>query len=278
MNSFLTQYQRQPKIYVDLPSKGQFYNDQIIQDSQYTNLPVFGMNTMDELMLKTPDALFSGDATVSVIKSCMPLIKDPWQLLNFDLEYLLVSVRIATYGELMPISSKCPHCKSSTDHDIELTRISDHYSRLSFKPISIRLDNDLQINLRPLTYKESNYFSKENFVLQKQILQLGDKDEEKINDQRRDLYKKLSNLNADITTQHIYSITNGSDEETDLNVIKQFVFDNDARVFASLQDSVSELNRYWEIPALNAICSNDQCGKDYTTTIEMDYSSFFGKR
>ena len=59
MSSFLEKYKRQPKIYVDFPSKGLYYNGDIVQDQQYTEIPVFGMNTMDEIMLKTPDALFS---------------------------------------------------------------------------------------------------------------------------------------------------------------------------------------------------------------------------
>ena len=59
MSSFLEKHKRQPKIFIDLPSNGQFYDESVIQDQQYTQLPVFGMNTMDEIMLKTPDALFS---------------------------------------------------------------------------------------------------------------------------------------------------------------------------------------------------------------------------
>ena len=55
VSSFLEKYKRQPKIYIDLPSKGIYYDSTVIQDSQYTQIPVFGMNTMDEIMLKTPE-------------------------------------------------------------------------------------------------------------------------------------------------------------------------------------------------------------------------------
>ena len=92
MASFLTERKRQPKIYIDLPSRGIFYDENIIQDKQYTEIPVFGMNTMDEIMIKTPDALFSGESTVDVIKSCIPIIKNPWELVGFDIDYILLSL------------------------------------------------------------------------------------------------------------------------------------------------------------------------------------------
>ena len=67
MSNFLKDKQRQPKLYIELPSLGRFYDGSIVQDQQYTQLPVFGMNAMDEILLKTPDALFTGEATVQII-------------------------------------------------------------------------------------------------------------------------------------------------------------------------------------------------------------------
>jgi len=63
MSSFLEKYKRQPKIYIDLPSKGVFYSDDVLDNGQFVSLPVFGMSAMDEIIFKTPDALFSGEAT-----------------------------------------------------------------------------------------------------------------------------------------------------------------------------------------------------------------------
>ena len=65
----LAKFYRQPKVFIALPSGGTHYYKGMI-DGDPTNLPVFGMNAMDELMYKNPDALFSGEATVSVIQSC----------------------------------------------------------------------------------------------------------------------------------------------------------------------------------------------------------------
>jgi hypothetical protein len=64
------------------------------------------MTAKDELMLKTPDALMNGQATVEVIKSCVPSIKNPWHMPSIDIDTILIAIRIATYGENMEFSSK----------------------------------------------------------------------------------------------------------------------------------------------------------------------------
>ena len=136
MASFLTERKRQPKIYIDLPSRGIFYDENIIQDSQFTEIPVFGMNTMDEIMIKTPDALFSGQATANVIKSCIPIIKNPWDLVGFDIDFILIAIRISTYGEKMEISSTCPHCGNKLDSDLNLSQMM---AGISDKEITLSL-------------------------------------------------------------------------------------------------------------------------------------------
>ena len=50
-NNPLQKYYRQPKIYLDLPSKGNFYPKGAIEGDP-SKLPVFGMTAMDEIMFK----------------------------------------------------------------------------------------------------------------------------------------------------------------------------------------------------------------------------------
>ena len=85
MSSFLKEYSRQAKLYIDLPSQGHYYNDkEVLKDNQYSSVPVFGMNAMDEITFKTPDALLSGTATTEVMQSCIPHIQDPWNIVGLE--------------------------------------------------------------------------------------------------------------------------------------------------------------------------------------------------
>ena len=70
---------RQPKIYIKLPSNGNYWSDGSLQLSPNGEYPVYSMTAKDELILKTPDALLNGQAVVDVIQSCLPNIINAWE-------------------------------------------------------------------------------------------------------------------------------------------------------------------------------------------------------
>ena len=276
VSSFLEKYKRQPKIYIDLPSNGVYYNNTVIQDSQYTQIPIFGMNTMDEIMLKTPDALFSGQATVDVIKSCAPLILDPWNLVGFDIDYVLMAIRIATYGETMPITANCPKCNSENTADIKLPSILDSLQK--HEPTKTLTLKDLTFNLRPLNYREFTDFSRESFIIEKQLVQLerAELSDEEADKQRQQLFDARTKLNLKLTLRHVATISAGEDQETNLEEIEKFIVNNDSEFYGQLQTSVQQINDAWGMPKFDMKCSNENCGNIYQTGISVDYASFFG--
>ena len=105
----LSKYFRQPKLYITLPSQGKFYPAGSLDLPETGEIGIMPMTAKDELVMKTPDALLNGQATVDVIKSCAPAIKDPWNMPSIDLDAVLIAIRIATYGETMDISAKVPN-------------------------------------------------------------------------------------------------------------------------------------------------------------------------
>jgi len=125
---------------------------------------------MDEILLKTPDALISGETTVKVVQSCCPSIKDGWEISNLDIDALLVAVRIATYGNIMSVTHVCKQCSNEMSFDIELQHIIEHFNRCTFDPKV--MFGDLIIKLKPLTYRETTNFNLENFALQKKLGQV----------------------------------------------------------------------------------------------------------
>ena len=54
--------------------------------------PVYAMTAKDEITFKTPDALLNGQATVDVIQSCMPNIKNAWHTPSIDMDAILVAI------------------------------------------------------------------------------------------------------------------------------------------------------------------------------------------
>jgi len=56
-----------------------------------------------------------------VIRSCIPGILNPWEIVGYDLDYLLISIRIATHGDAIPVNTSCPHCNEATQSQINLS-------------------------------------------------------------------------------------------------------------------------------------------------------------
>lgn len=276
MTSFLEKYKRQPKIYIDLPSKGEFYNESVLEDEQFFQMPVFGMTAMDEIMLKTPDALFSGEATSQVLQSCVPHIKDPWSIVGYDLDFLLIAIRIATYGEELPIDTTCPHCSHTTKSAINLNSLLENFT--DYPTTAQFTIGDLTVNLRPLDYKTTTKFNMQQYQLEKTIANLN---QSELTTEERDskigeLLLESSKLNLLIAVSHIVSIEADGEAESDSETIYNFISENDSEFYGSLKENIKTLTDRWKLPNIDVQCANGECQVLYPTKLNMDYSSFFG--
>ena len=276
MSTFLEQHKRQPKLFIDLPSEGVHYDDTVCK--QVKSMAVFGMSAMDEILLKTPDALFSGEATHQVIKSCIPDILDPWQLIGYDIDYVLLSIRIATYGETIDIVTNCPKCDTANDGTVNLQGLLQQVNSYEIKH-SFTL-GPLHFDLQPISYRQTTDFSAEHYTLQRQIMQSENSQmpqKEKDNLQN-ELMLQSANLNLRIALSHIEKITDGENEEADPDVIFKFVSENDVAFYDSVRDTVMELTQRWKLPLFESKCQNEECGHEFKTQLDMDYANFFGTR
>ena len=278
MSDFLKSRARQPKLYIDLPSYGKFYGDGVVQDNTFSNLAVYGMNAMDEIMLKTPDALFTGESTASIIKSCVPSILDPWQLVGYDIDHVLLSIRIATYGDKMPVVSSCTKCGAQNNGETNLNKVLETFLSLPIENTVVL--QDLQLNLKPLSYRQMTDFSHKQYALEKQLIQIAkqNKDDAESDKQKQDILAQLTNLNLEIAITYVDSITeiNSKESESDITKIREFLINNDAEFFNVLTDKVRSMSKAWSLPEFDIKCSDENCNHEYKTKLKVDYASFFG--
>ena len=66
---------RQPAIYLKLPSNGSFWPEDSVDFPHNRELPVYPMTAVDEIITRTPDALFNGSTITEIISSCVPNIR-----------------------------------------------------------------------------------------------------------------------------------------------------------------------------------------------------------
>ena len=191
----LAKYYRQPKIYLNLPSKGEFYPEGALTGDP-SKLPVYGMTAMDEIMFKTPDALFSGESVVSVIKSCIPDIKDPWAMPQLDIDSVLIAIRVATYESKLEISFVCGKCAESNKTDFDLIRALDYFASLEYH--NKVFCDPLNVTLRPYNYKEYTNVQLQSYELRRMLQKsLGDISQEAKNDILDKFYKNLGTVQAE---------------------------------------------------------------------------------
>ena len=88
----------------------------------------------------------------------------------------------------------------------------------------------------------------------------------------------MTQLAAEIGLTHVHNISNGNDVEFNFLEIKHFLVTNDSMFFNAVQDRVKEMNDSWSLPEITVTCINEECGKDFKTKINVDYSSFFGNK
>jgi hypothetical protein len=272
-NNPLTQYFRQPAVYIKLPSGGKHYADGAIAMPPNQELPVYPMTAIDEITYRTPDALFNGNAVVSVIKSCIPAIKDPWSIPAMDVDTILVAIRMASYGTTMEVSTTCPHCDNEADYGIDLRNMIESIKAPDYsKPL---VDGDLEIYFKPMTYQNLNENNQRQFEEQKilQVLPSTDMPEDQRMSALSAALMKITEITVGALSQSIAAVKTPSALVSESEHIEDMLRNCDRRLFNKIRDHIVESKTGAEIQPLMIVCG--ECTKEYMQTVTLDMTSFF---
>lgn len=269
----LRKFFRQPAIYVKLPSKGQFYSENSIDMPVNGELPVYPMTAMDEITYRTADALFNGSAVVSVIKSCVPNIKDPWQIPSMDVDTLLVAIRIASYGHEMEFESECPHCQHENSFGLDLRSILDGIKSPDF---TVPMDHgDIQLFFRPMSYQQVNSNAMLQFEDQKllETLPKADLPDDEKMKLLTEAFAKLTDMTMNAIAQSISVIRAGGEIVSDKGHIEEFIKNCERDTFNRIRNHIVQLRESSELKPLTLKCNG--CQKEYTSPFTLDVANFF---
>lgn len=272
----LANYFRQPKIWIRLPSKGKYYSPGSLEHSVNDEYPVFAMTAKDELLFKTPDALLSGQSTVEVIKSCIPAIKEPWNMPAIDVDVCLIAVRLATYGEDMDITVTCPKCNEENDYSMNLRIWLGQFDNFEYND---EVDVDpLKVKIRPYSYREVTKASLQTLEQQKLVQIATDdsmSDEEKLSKFQTG-FIKLTDLTVNLIAGCITRIETPEGAVSDPKIIKDFIDNAPRDVFEKVHAHVTEIKKQIDLKPQEMKCAH--CEHEFITPIAMDQSNFFGVR
>jgi hypothetical protein len=267
----LQQHFRQPKIYISLPSQGA-YNKQGTINGDIAKIPVYGMTGMDEIILKTPDALLSGESTVNVIKSCCPNINNGWDVSMLDADMILTAIRIATYGNTIDVTHTCPKCNHENAYSLDLGVVIEHFTHCKFDNAVVL--QDLTINIQPLNYKQSTEFKLKNFKLQQKLSQaefVEDASEQQL--LINGIFKELSEIQTELYIASVESVQTGSTVVTERDYIAEFLSNCDKMIFDKIKESIEKNQKTWQMPLFPAKC--EECASENKISLDLDQASFF---
>jgi hypothetical protein len=277
----LSMFMRQPKIYIRLPSNGDFWPQGSLEPTETGEYPVYSMTAKDELMLKVPDALMNGQAVVDVIQHCIPNIKNAWDLPSIDLDIVLIAIRMATYGEMMTTPIKFGD-SLELDYQIDLRNLMDTLMQQISWSAAVPITQDLTVFVKPLNYKHITTAALKTFETQK-IMQVVN-NEKITDDEKIKLFKEsfqiLSNATLSVLSDSISKIESSQGSTDNPSFIKEFVDNVDKDIFNKIQNHLEQLKDGNSIKPMT-IAVNDEMrthgvtGDTIEVPVTFDPSTFF---
>lgn len=273
----LNKYFRTPKIYIKLPSRGKWYPQGAYDSTPTDEIPVYGMTAKDELLLKTPDALFTGQSTVDVIHSCVPNIKNAWVMPSVDVDAVLIAIRQATYGNRMEFTTICPHCEHKNESAVDLGMLADRIVAPDYSQ-TLKVGK-LEFIFKPNTFKDINVEGQESYQQQRILSTVADEELSEADKAAR--FAKLFSDLLDITVKQVATSVAGIKTEDgqlvqDPTHIHEFFKNCEKPIWEAVKFQLEKIASTMATKNIDLTCENEVCKKPYVSPLVFEQSNFFG--
>ena len=281
MTNPLQNYFRKPEIYMKLPSQGRWYPPGVLELNEAGEVGIMAMTARDEMIVRTPDALLNGQATVDVIKSCVPAISDPWCIPQMDIDTILLGIRIATYGSGMDFTTAPPGIALTQEVKVDLNKLVSMIKIGNYND-TVRLSNGLTLKTKPGDNRAFTSSAMKTYEEQRMLRTIQDStlsESEKVQKFTK-IFTDLSDMSVDVMSSMIIQVqTPDSDPVTDPIHIKEFVFNMDTKIADEIKAHVATNGQIGRIPPIDVESSQEQikagAPEKYSTSIAFDNSNFF---
>ena len=271
-NNPLKQYFRRPSIYLKLPSGGEGYEPEVLTMSETGELPIYPMTAIDEITVRTPDALYNGLAIVELIKSCVPAIKDPWQIKSIDVDAILLAIKSCSQGNDLEVESICPACGESATYGVNLIGMLQNIKKVDYStPLKL---GELEIKYRPLIYKEMSDAGKHQFEIQKMFSGLQELSDEEKTKKSHEAIVTITTITMDLLSHTIEYIKVNDELVKQTDFILEFLQNCDKNIYIDIRDYHGKLKDQSKLEPQKIKCIH--CQHEYSQDIVINQTDFFG--
>jgi hypothetical protein len=275
----LSQFYRRPGNFIELPSGGRFYKNPP-KLSETNELAVYPMTAKDEMVLKNPDSLLNGEALKHVLASVAPDIKDVNEIPAPDIDAILVSMRMASYGDDMEldVSHRCNASEGKSQRiTVSLGGVLSTLKPISSEVGNVTLSSGIRVELKPYTLDAQSRLLRQQFVTMRQLQALESKENSTV-DQKAEVankgYAALVDLSQETLAQSIMSVTlpDGT-QVTNYAHIYDWVKNLDRASNERLDQELKKFGTFGITREVTVKC--DYCGEEYKSDMLFDPTSFF---
>ena len=278
----LGKYYRQPQIYIKLPSGGRYYPKEVYTPTETGEIPILPMTAKDEMAFKTPDAMINGQSTVDVIKSCVPNLLDPWKMVNYDTDAVLLAIRIATFGETMDVSYNIPGPDEKQTSSVNLPALLEDINKIQIEDYATT-SKGFKVKIQPLDYKTLTKVQIAKFEQQKMYGTINSSTltEEQKQTAFSKSFETLNTVNFSLLLDSIQEITTPDGAVvTDKQQIMDFVSNSDTKTVREIEEKLIALRLQAQMKPIKVKATEEQIKKGVPATFEVpitfDNSNFFG--
>lgn len=278
----LENYFRQPQLSMSLPSQGRYWPAGSVANVATGEHPVYAMTARDEIVMKQPDALMNGQATIDVIKSCVPSLLNPWHMPSIDLDAVLVSIRIATYGANMDMMVTVPKSTETITVQVDLNQTMEQLSQVDIQDV-ITMPNGITVKIKPLNYQQMSKLQLKSYEEQRMIKTMNDSNltEEQKLTKYQEIFTKLTNYNIETLVDSIESVTTPQQESVeDRSQIMNWVMNIDSQEANIIKQGMDQLRSQGGIRPITVQSPQSLIEQGspatFETPITLDASNFFG--
>jgi RNase P subunit RPR2 len=262
---------RNKNIYISLPSKGKYYPSgvNLTIDGE---IGVYPMTAKDEILIKSPDALFNGESLIEMIKSCIPDIKNPEEMPVCDLDPLMLAIR-ASSNKNVEMETTCKHCNETNNYEFDITSII-----ASAKPIiedNIVIIDNAKIYCRPFTLKSQikTNIQKFNHLRIEQLFNNKDFDQNKKIEMFNKIIKETTDLTFEIVSDNILKVVIDDLVVDNKQFINEWILNMEKATYYKIIEKIQDLSDNKMEKDIKTICNN--CQQENNIEIDMNPMSFF---
>jgi hypothetical protein len=269
---------RKPELFISLPSNGRYYA-QKPKLSVDNELAIYSMTARDSLLTKTPDSLFNGETTISLIHSCCPDIVEPSEIPVNDLIPILLGIRVASYGNELDIDVKCEKCEHLNMLTLNCSTFLSSI-KVSEKDNTVILNNGFIVKVKPFSLSDRTNLQIQQIKQQKLIQHVvtdseNNDDELEINNMIGKTFIEIADLTVQLITNCIHSVTIPDNDNIiiDIETITEWLTTISTSDYDQIKNKVDDISESEMNTTANAVCQ--ECGHAWETKIDLDISNFF---